>query len=46
LPDETVIDGKLVALASDGSWTKHRIFLGQEFVIGGYVPSNLGVDSL
>jgi bifunctional non-homologous end joining protein LigD len=29
-----------------GSWTKHRISLGQEFVIGGYVPSNLGVDSL
>jgi DNA ligase D-like protein (predicted ligase) len=30
----------------NGSWTKHRISLGQEFVIGGYVPSNLGVDSL
>jgi bifunctional non-homologous end joining protein LigD len=29
-----------------GSWTKHRISLGQEFVIGGYVLSNLGVDSL
>ena len=29
-----------------GSWSKHRISLGQEFVIGGYVPSNLGVDSL
>lgn len=29
-----------------GLWTKHRISLGQEFVIGGYVPSNLGVDSL
>jgi bifunctional non-homologous end joining protein LigD len=30
----------------NGSWTKHRISLGQEFVIGGYVPSYLGVDSL
>jgi bifunctional non-homologous end joining protein LigD len=30
----------------NGSWTKHRISLGQEFVVGGYVPSNLGVDSL
>lgn len=29
-----------------GLWTKHRINLGQEFVIGGYIPSNLGVDSL
>ena len=29
-----------------GSWSKHRVSLGQEFVIGGYVPSNLGVDSL
>jgi ATP-dependent DNA ligase len=29
-----------------GLWTKHRISRGQEFVIGGYVPSNLGVDSL
>jgi ATP-dependent DNA ligase len=29
-----------------GLWTKHRVSLGQEFVIGGYIPSNLGVDSL
>jgi bifunctional non-homologous end joining protein LigD len=29
-----------------GLWSKYRINLGQEFVIGGYVPSNLGVDSL
>jgi ATP-dependent DNA ligase len=29
-----------------GVWSKYRINLGQEFVIGGYVPSNLGVDSL
>jgi DNA ligase D-like protein (predicted ligase) len=29
-----------------GLWTKHRINLRQEFVIGGYVPSHLGVDSI
>src|ERR1700681_4270483 len=29
-----------------GLWSKYRINLGQEFVIGGYVPSRLGVDSL
>jgi DNA ligase D-like protein (predicted ligase) len=29
-----------------GLWSKYRINLAQEFVIGGYVPSNLGVDSL
>jgi hypothetical protein len=25
---------------------KYRVNLGQEFVVGGYVPSHLGVDSL
>jgi ATP-dependent DNA ligase len=29
-----------------GLWSKYRINLGQEFVIGGYVPSHLGVDAL
>jgi ATP-dependent DNA ligase len=29
-----------------GLWVKHRIDLSQEFVIGGYVPSHLGVDSI
>ncbi len=29
-----------------GLWSKYRIDLRQEFVVGGYVPSNLGVDSL
>src|ERR1700761_589906 len=29
-----------------GLWSKCRINLGQEFVVGGYVPSHLGVDSL
>jgi ATP-dependent DNA ligase len=27
-------------------WSKYRVNLDQEFVIGGYIPSNLGVDSL
>jgi ATP-dependent DNA ligase len=29
-----------------GLWCKHRLQLSQEFVIGGYVPSHLGVDSI
>jgi hypothetical protein len=29
-----------------GLWAKHRISLDQEFVVGGYLPSNLGLDSL
>jgi ATP-dependent DNA ligase len=29
-----------------GLWTKRRINLSQEFVIGGYVPSHLGLDSI
>jgi bifunctional non-homologous end joining protein LigD len=29
-----------------GVWTKTRINLGQEFVIGGYIPSHLGVHSI
>lgn len=29
-----------------GLWVKHRINLGQEFVIGGYIPGSRGVDSL
>ncbi|MGD0443499.1 MAG: RNA ligase family protein [Edaphobacter sp.] len=29
-----------------GLWSKHRINLGQEFVIGGYVPGTHGLDSL
>jgi bifunctional non-homologous end joining protein LigD len=29
-----------------GVWTKTRINLGQEFVVGGYIPSHLGVDSI
>jgi ATP-dependent DNA ligase len=29
-----------------GLWSKYRISLGQEFVVGGYIPSHLGVDSL
>jgi bifunctional non-homologous end joining protein LigD len=29
-----------------GLWSKYRVNLEQEFVIGGYIPSTLGVDSL
>jgi ATP-dependent DNA ligase len=29
-----------------GLWVKRRVNLSQEFVIGGYVPSRLGVDSI
>jgi hypothetical protein len=29
-----------------GLWSKHRINLGQEFVIGGCIPSHLGLDSI
>ncbi len=29
-----------------GLWSKYRVNLRQEFVIGGYVPSHMGVDSL
>jgi len=29
-----------------GLWCKQRLNRGQEFIVGGYVPSHLGVDSL
>ncbi len=29
-----------------GAWIKHRVKLGQEFVIGGYFPGPHGIDSL
>ena len=29
-----------------GLWTKHRINLGQEFVVGGYTPGTHGFDAL
>jgi ATP-dependent DNA ligase len=29
-----------------GLWSKYRINMGQEFVIGGYVLSHLGLDSI
>jgi len=29
-----------------GAWSKHRVNLGQEFVIGGYFPGTHGFDSL
>jgi bifunctional non-homologous end joining protein LigD len=29
-----------------GLWSKHRINLGQEFVIGGYTPGTHGIDAV
>jgi DNA ligase D-like protein (predicted ligase) len=29
-----------------GAWIKHRVNLGQEFVIGGYTPGPYGLDSI
>jgi DNA ligase D-like protein (predicted ligase) len=40
------IDSVYQAGLRTGVWTKTRINLGQEFVIGGYIPSHLGVDSI
>jgi ATP-dependent DNA ligase len=39
--DSVYLPGKRTSL-----WCKHRLQLSQEFVIGGYVPSHLGVDSI
>jgi hypothetical protein len=36
----------LSAWSADRPLEQYRINLGQEFVIGGYIPSALGVDSL
>jgi len=30
----------------NGAWIKHRLNLGQDFVIGGYFPGPHGIDSL
>lgn len=40
------VDGVYEPGQRSGLWTKHRVNLGQEFVIGGYIPSNLGVATL
>jgi DNA ligase D-like protein (predicted ligase) len=29
-----------------GAWVKHRVNLGQEFVIGGYTPGAYGIDAI
>jgi DNA ligase D-like protein (predicted ligase) len=29
-----------------GAWVKHRVNLGQEFVIGGYTPGTYGIDAI
>jgi DNA ligase D-like protein (predicted ligase) len=39
-------DGVYEPGVRSGSWSKYRINLGQEFVIGGYTPGTLGFDAL
>jgi DNA ligase D-like protein (predicted ligase) len=39
-------DGVYEAGKRTGSWSKYRINLGQEFVIGGYTPGTHGFDAL
>jgi DNA ligase D-like protein (predicted ligase) len=39
-------DGVYEAGQRSGSWSKHRINSGQEFVIGGYTPGTNGFDAL
>jgi bifunctional non-homologous end joining protein LigD len=39
-------DGVYESGRRSGSWVKRRINASQEFVIGGYIPSHLGVDSI
>jgi bifunctional non-homologous end joining protein LigD len=40
------LDGVYEPGVRSGSWSKHRINQGQEFVIGGYTPGTLGFDAL
>jgi DNA ligase D-like protein (predicted ligase) len=40
------IDGVYQPGQRTGLWSKHRINLGQEFVIGGYTPGTHGLDAL
>jgi bifunctional non-homologous end joining protein LigD len=39
-------DGSYEPGKRSGSWCKHRISLGQEFVVGGYTPGSSGFDAL
>ena len=39
-------DGQYEAGKRSGSWVKYRLNLGQELVIGGYVPGSHGLDSI
>jgi bifunctional non-homologous end joining protein LigD len=39
-------DGNYEPGKRSGSWSKHRINLGQEFVIGGYTPGSNGFDAI
>jgi ATP-dependent DNA ligase len=40
------LDGVYQRGKRTGLWVKHRIHLGQEFVIGGYTPGTHGIDAL
>jgi bifunctional non-homologous end joining protein LigD len=39
-------DSRYEAGKRSGSWIKHRVNLGQELVIGGYLPGTHGLDSI
>lgn len=39
-------DSRYEAGQRTGSWIKHRVNLGQELVIGGYIPGSHGIDSI
>jgi bifunctional non-homologous end joining protein LigD len=39
-------DSRYEAGKRSGAWIKHRVNLGQELVIGGYVPGTHGLDSI
>jgi bifunctional non-homologous end joining protein LigD len=38
--------GKYLSGRSSGLWVKYKTNHSEEFVVGGYVPSHLGIDSL
>jgi ATP-dependent DNA ligase len=40
------VDGVYQPGKRTGLWAKHRINLGQEFVIGGYTPGSHGIDAI
>lgn len=40
------LDSRYEAGRRSGAWSKVRINIGQEFVIGGFTPGSNGVDAL